>query len=530
MARIRIDTASKIAVKTGEKVTIDLLSGYTATEALEIFDSLNSKVAAISPTGKLTVSNIPDNSITLGTDTTGSYIETIVNGTGVTVLGGTGEGSTATISIDQDVATSANVEFNSIQINGNLTVDDLEVFGGTFTSSASAVSLDDNIILLNRNVTTTPTNAGIEIERGTSNNVYFRWNESLDKWQITNNGTTYISLVASASSLAGLDNVQITSPTLGDVLKYDTGASKWINGPAPTGAVVIGQIMQWHSTTIPSGWLLCNGSSLNSYTYKELHAVISNNYGGDAFVLGVTDQVGASASFNIPDFDGFVAKGVSSSPFAPSNISVEVQTSAHTHNVTSNSSGAHAHTFSTPLSGEHTHTVNVANAGHSHGGSYSDGSMLHGHPSPAIGSNNVSADHTHTINTFNMPDTPWSHSHSYNTNPVVGFLQSNGDPHAHSANTNLGSNTAPGHNISMSAFSVSHSHGSNFGSATSSIDHSHNVSSGSVTGDPSNHNHSITSNAAENAPHSHNITVSNDSGHAHDVESVSQIFIIRYSE
>ena len=529
MARIRFDTASRIAVKSGESVTIDVLSGYTAPEALEIYDSLNIKVAAISPTGKLTVSDIPDNSVTLGTDTAGPYIKTISQGTGVTVTGGTGEGSTATVSIGQSVATSASVTFNSIQINGNLTVDDLEVLGGTFESSASAVTLDDNIILLNRNVTTTPVNGGIEIERGTSNNVFFRWNESIDKWQITNDGTTYISLGTSASAIANLDNVEINTPTVGDVLKYDTVSSKWINGPSPSAGGIIGQIAQWHSSTPPSGWLVCNGASLNSFTYKDLHQVISNNYGGDAFVLGVTDQSGATETFNIPDFDGFTTKGVSSSPFSPSTISVETQTSAHTHNVTSTPSGAHQHTLTTPSSGEHTHTVNVANANHSHGGSYGDGSMLHGHPSAGIGSNTVSADHSHTINTFNLADTPWSHSHSYNTNPIVSFLQSNSDGHTHSQNTNLGSTNHSGHNISIPSYQVSHGHGSNFGDATVSMVHSHNIASGAVTGDPSTHTHEITSNAAENAPHSHSVSVDNDSTHAHDVSSISQVFIIRYS-
>jgi len=54
------------------------------------------------------------NSITLGTDTTGDYVESMSGGTGVTVTGGTGEGSTPSIAIGQAVATTDDVTFNII--------------------------------------------------------------------------------------------------------------------------------------------------------------------------------------------------------------------------------------------------------------------------------------------------------------------------------------------------------------------------------------------------------------------------------
>ena len=54
------------------------------------------------------------NSITLGTDTTGDYVESMSGGTGVTVTGGTGEGSTPSVAIGQAVATTDNVTFNLV--------------------------------------------------------------------------------------------------------------------------------------------------------------------------------------------------------------------------------------------------------------------------------------------------------------------------------------------------------------------------------------------------------------------------------
>ena len=56
-------------------------------------------------------------------------------------------------------------------------------------------------------------------------------------------------------------------------------------------------------------WKVCDGSALNTYTYKDLHAIISNNYGGTAFSSGVTDQSGVTTTFNIPDMRARVPVG-----------------------------------------------------------------------------------------------------------------------------------------------------------------------------------------------------------------------------
>jgi hypothetical protein len=56
---------------------------------------------------------IPDG-VTLGIETFGDYVESVKAGTGVTVSHQSGESASPTISIGQDVATSANVSFNTI--------------------------------------------------------------------------------------------------------------------------------------------------------------------------------------------------------------------------------------------------------------------------------------------------------------------------------------------------------------------------------------------------------------------------------
>jgi hypothetical protein len=66
----------------------------------------------------------------------------------------------------------------------NLTISgDLTVNGTTTTVNTETINLADNVILINSNATGTPTeNGGIEIERGSSSNVSFVWDETNDEW------------------------------------------------------------------------------------------------------------------------------------------------------------------------------------------------------------------------------------------------------------------------------------------------------------------------------------------------------------
>jgi len=65
------------------------------------------------------------NSITLGTDTTGDYVESISGGTGVTITGGTGESSTPVVAIGQAVSVTSDVTFNTITASNEF-IGDLE--------------------------------------------------------------------------------------------------------------------------------------------------------------------------------------------------------------------------------------------------------------------------------------------------------------------------------------------------------------------------------------------------------------------
>jgi hypothetical protein len=121
-------------------------------------------------------------------------------GTGVTITNGN-------IAVGQPVGTTNNVTFNKVTtdlIEGGsvITIDpagtgdatgtvviagSLTVQGTTTSINSNEVNIGDSIILLNSDETGVPSqNSGLEIERGTSANVQFIWNEADDAWDLGN--------------------------------------------------------------------------------------------------------------------------------------------------------------------------------------------------------------------------------------------------------------------------------------------------------------------------------------------------------
>ena len=94
-------------------------------------------------------------------------------GTGVTVSG-------TTVSIGQAVATSSNVTFNDLVVAGTLTVN-----GATNTNSATNTTIEDILIELGTGTSGSPANdAGLVLERGSSDNVFIGWDESADTFTV----------------------------------------------------------------------------------------------------------------------------------------------------------------------------------------------------------------------------------------------------------------------------------------------------------------------------------------------------------
>jgi len=113
---------------------------------------------------------------------------------------------------------------NNLTVNNDLVVTgDLTINGTTTTLNTTELLVEDNIVTLNSGVTGTPAaNAGVEVERGTSANVAIRWNETSDKWQYTEDGTSYLT-VGSAEDISALDSRVTTNE--GDISTLQSDVS-----------------------------------------------------------------------------------------------------------------------------------------------------------------------------------------------------------------------------------------------------------------------------------------------------------------
>jgi hypothetical protein len=182
--------------ENGISVTYDDTEGKLNFDVADFDITLTGDV-----TGSGTVTNlgnvsfaatIQPNSVELGTDTTGNYIATIAGTTNeITVSGSGSENSAVTIGLPDNVEITGN-----LQVGGNL-----NVIGTVNSVNTTQVNIEDNKINLNTNHTGTPTaDAGIRVERGTSADVEVLWNESSDKWTLTNDGTNYHSIARKYTS------------------------------------------------------------------------------------------------------------------------------------------------------------------------------------------------------------------------------------------------------------------------------------------------------------------------------------------
>ena len=191
-------------IESGISVTYDDTAGKLDFNVNDPIITLNGAIA-----GSATMTNLGDvtittsvqpNSVTLGTDTTGDYVANI-QGTPneVTVSPTTGEGTTVTIGLPDDVTIT-----NNLNVGGNLNVT------GTINSvNTTEINIVDNKVNLNSNATGAPVaDAGIRVERGESSDVEILWNETSDNWTLTNNGTNYHAIARKyAADLANPDTL-----------------------------------------------------------------------------------------------------------------------------------------------------------------------------------------------------------------------------------------------------------------------------------------------------------------------------------
>jgi hypothetical protein len=120
------------------------------------------------------------------------------------------------------------IEDSDIILNGRVTFQ-----GGVTEINATQLDIGDNIIVLNNDVSGSPTqNAGIEVERGTKANAKLQWNETGNYWEATNSDgsiglgriiTTLDSATIPNTALQGGITINSTEVPVGGSITLDTG-------------------------------------------------------------------------------------------------------------------------------------------------------------------------------------------------------------------------------------------------------------------------------------------------------------------
>ena len=228
-----VETTGNVGIKTSEAAVYELEVNGTAY-ATDISAGNSIKVGQ----STITTSTIPNIDSSINT------MESKLNGIATNAnnyilptasandLGGVKVGADSNISINngviaipQEIETTSSVQFDSLVLSGNLTVN-----GTTTTLDTENLDVSDSLIGLSKGLTGSPANdAGILINRGTSDNVFMGWDESADKFTM---GTT-----TETSSSTG--DLSITKGTLVADLEGNVSgnASTVTNGVYTTSSV-----------------------------------------------------------------------------------------------------------------------------------------------------------------------------------------------------------------------------------------------------------------------------------------------------
>lgn len=249
-----------------------------------------------------------NDTINLGTDTAGDYVQNLTAGTGVTLSNNSGEGAAPTVAIGQDVATSASVTFAKVETTGDVVIGgDLTVNGTTTTLNTNNLAIEDNIVVLNSNVTGTPSvSAGIEVERGDLSNVLVRWNETADKWDLTNDGTVYGNIVTTADS-GTVTSAMIANETI-------------VNGDISTTA----EITDTKLATISTAGKVSN-SATTATNNNTANAIVSRDASGNFTAGTVSAELSGNSStatklFTARTIAGQLFDGTASIAIAPTDL------------------------------------------------------------------------------------------------------------------------------------------------------------------------------------------------------------------
>lgn len=254
-------------------------------------------------TGTYPSPTIAADSVLLTTDTTGDYVAGISGGTGVTVTGGSGEGSTPAISIGQAVGTTSNVAFNNLTVAGVLTLSDISgaITAPKFnnivlTAPASAATLtlgSGKTITISNTLTFTGTDAS-SVEFGDGGTVVYTTGTQTLAGKTLTTPVIATGLTASGSTandFSGSTGTFLTSSGVntfkGSAHNFDAVVRPTLNDGAALGTTTL----QWSDLFLASGAVINfnNGNLTLTHSAGQLGmtgALVMTSNSATAFAVG----------------------------------------------------------------------------------------------------------------------------------------------------------------------------------------------------------------------------------------------------
>ena len=222
---------------------------------------------------------------------------------------------------------------DNVTVGGTLTVTgDLTVNGTTTTINTDTLAVEDNIIVLNTNVTGTPTtDSGVEVERGDYTNAKIYWNETANAWYLSTPGDSADPATDAAIATGGSTNLfntisdgsnTATPDSSDDTLTFaaGTGLSVLVNGTTDTvtysldsGATAAVQSVTLPDALLASATATSAGTSVTLDTFSTTtyssakYLVQAKNGSGDIEVTEVLVAVDGSGNVYITEYANIIS-------------------------------------------------------------------------------------------------------------------------------------------------------------------------------------------------------------------------------
>jgi microcystin-dependent protein len=199
-----------------------------------------------------------------------------------------------------------------------------------------------------------------------------RCNVVKEEFAVVGNITTAVKVISDVSTqLASLNQTLTCSQNV------NINGSIMSNG---TELYPIGTIIGWiGNTTLPAGWLICNGQAIDRNKFPQLFAIIGGTY------QGKVPDIASRSIIGVGQGAGLTNRALGDSDGTPTHVLTAAEMPAHNHGGATSSNGSHSHSYT---------------RGHS---SIKQGGKTHPLKNEYQDATTAAKSHTHTIKTSGGP-------------------------------------------------------------------------------------------------------------------------------